>query len=258
MPSFYENEVKENEPILVSGNNGGLPSSPYIMSRYLTLKPNGDFVVGNPVGDKLYWDGLNLKATGSVISEIMADKIIMQGEPNRLTNNDSGGTTTIDYYDTKFQAESAGRASRYSDLIIDASKDFTIAFVAKFNHSTNQRIFIGLHSDADKILTSSAQVEGHAGINIENATAVYSNADGTTQKTTAIDNGITLTNYNTYKIVKTGSSIKFYVNSILKATHLVNIPTNTLYLLFSIQETAAAGVAKTMNVYNNFVITNAL
>ena len=53
-------------------------------------------------------------------------------------------------------------------------------------------------------------------------------ADGTTQQETDVSAGLTLTNWNTYRIVFiAGTSVKFYINDVLKATHTTNIPSGT-------------------------------
>ena len=214
------------------------------------------FSIGDPNADNLIWDGTNLLISGSGFGQFVSDKITKIGDMGEMTNNDSAGTTTINYFITSFVAgSSSARASRYSDQSLDPSKDFSFTFIAKFNSTLyqNQTLFIGLHND-----TSMTMTKDHTGIYVTHTSSYYSTGDGTTQQTTAIT-GITMGNYNVYKIVRVGASVKFYVGGVLKATHSTNIPTGTVALLMFDCENVLGGASnKQMSVYHNFVITNAL
>jgi hypothetical protein len=59
-------------------------------------------------------------------------------------------------------------------------------------------------------------------------TLYASNGNGATETRTDISSGLTLTNWNKYRIVWTAAtSVAFYVNDILKATHTTNLPSGS-------------------------------
>lgn len=69
----------------------------------------------------------------------------------------------------------------------------------------------------------------------DGGTLYAATADGTTATTTDISAGITLTNFNVFKIVvNPGVDVKFYVNGTLKATHTTNIPSDANTFLMGI------------------------
>jgi hypothetical protein len=71
--------------------------------------------------------------------------------------------------------------------------------------------------------------EKHAGFRTINRRVWASNADGTTEKAT--DTGVDLGQGSVDRLdmVGTGSSIKYYVNGVLKATHTENLPASWSY-----------------------------
>lgn len=73
-----------------------------------------------------------------------------------------------------------------------------------------------------------------------------SNADGTTQTTTTVT-GVTATDDNLYEIRYTSTSITFYVNGVLKATHTTNIPTSitTSYIQIGMSRDGGSGTYTT-------------
>ena len=84
-------------------------------------------------------------------------------------------------------------------------------------------LFLGLHSAAATIPTTAR----HIGFFIDAGVAYTSSSDGTTQETTDISSSITLTSLNNLRFVfDAGTSIKFYVNDTLVATHTTKIPSS--------------------------------
>jgi hypothetical protein len=84
----------------------------------------------------------------------------------------------------------------------------------------------------------------HISFKMINGTLYASNANGATQ--TIVTTGVTISpgvNYNLY-IEYDGTSVRFYVNGILKVTNSTNIPTNELfYISYYIQTTATSSCA---------------
>lgn len=86
-----------------------------------------------------------------------------------------------------------------------------------------------------------SDISKHIGFKIINGEIYATNADGTTE--TATDTGVSWQaawDGGTLAIVGDGSSIKYYVNNVLKATHTTNIPPNYNYRIWcGIKNTAA-------------------
>ena len=85
---------------------------------------------------------------------------------------------------------------------------------------------IGLvNSGADLYAAQSSVTDSARFVSI--AGTIYAvTANGTTNTNTNISSGITFGDWNTYEIVALpGTSVKFYINGTLKATHTTNLPT---------------------------------
>ena len=74
---------------------------------------------------------------------------------------------------------------------------------------------------------TSTWTQKHIGFILDGTVLYASNADWTTQTKTDISSGVTATAHNFLRAVRVGSSILFYVNGTLKATHTTNLPTGT-------------------------------
>jgi hypothetical protein len=95
------------------------------------------------------------------------------------------------------------------------------------DQTTNQDAFwgVGTSGGGNPQPLNGALTGDHYGFIIDDATIYASNADGTTQTRTDISGSVTFTNYNTYRIVfDAGTSVSFYVNDVLVATHTTNLP----------------------------------
>ena len=91
----------------------------------------------------------------------------------------------------------------------------TLVDVAEFD------AFVGLHGAATTVPTTAK----HIGFYFDNGTIYASNANDTTQTTTNVSAGITVTNLNSYRFEwNNGTNIKFYINDTLVATHTTNLP----------------------------------
>src|SRR5690606_9161538 len=93
------------------------------------------------------------------------------------------------------------------------NESFDTTFTVAFGDTTSQDVFMGfLHQVFSSGVDANATYTGdHVGFYIEDGTLNTSSADGTTQETNDISSGITLTNYNVYRIVWTaGTDVKFY------------------------------------------------
>ena len=108
--------------------------------------------------------------------------------------------------------------------------------------------FFGLHSAATTIPTTAR----HIGFYYDGTTLYATSSDGTTQETTDISAGLTLTNNNALRFVwDNGTSIKYYVNDVLVATHTTKIPAGVT------TPPKIHAVAVYVNASREFIIKNA-
>lgn len=116
----------------------------------------------------------------------------------------------------------------YAEDIVDATNDFDITFTCAAAPAGGNEITIGIGdaSGAGGSIASSATIDG-AWIEVGFGGAFACNADGTTNTNTDITGAITITDYNTYRILRNGTDIEFYVNGTLATTHTTNLPIGT-------------------------------
>lgn len=116
--------------------------------------------------------------------------------------------------------------------------DHVLGFIASFDEaSADKDAFMGIgdNSMAPSNPTDGVATNQHVGFIVEDDKLYASNADGTTQTSTEIT-GTSIAAANSYRVEFTAAStIEFYVNGTLEATHSTNLPTGTsnFYLLFS-------------------------
>lgn len=186
---------------------------------------------------------------------------ILLDSNDRTFFTESGGTINELNIVTNIQsgAVSGNSAVIYSNNVLAGfplfsnNWDKNSFFSAHINlgSATLQDVFFGLGSGVTVSGANATNTTRHAGFWVEDATIYASNADGTTQTRTDVSAGITVTENNTYQIEITGgSSIKFYINGTLVATHTTNLPTGSstnFDLFFGIA--TATGEGRSLNVY---------
>lgn len=108
----------------------------------------------------------------------------------------------------------------------DWDKNLEILIYARTTETTNQDIFFGFYGDTMAAVPADAtDTTKHIGFFIQDGTLKASAADGTTQDGPTTIAGVTLTDWNVYRIVFTsGTDAKFYVNETLEATLNSNLP----------------------------------
>ena len=93
---------------------------------------------------------------------------------------------------------------------------------------------------------------------IFNGTLYASHGNGTTEYRTNVTSGVTITVPNYYRIVYTaGSSVKFYVNDVLKTTHAIGLPsgaTGFTSLQFRMRNPSSGSSTNRMIVSNNYTV----
>lgn len=126
-------------------------------------------------------------------------------------------------------------------------KDIIISFNAKFSSVTGQ-CGIGV-VDSTSALYDVTTSAGKLMFTWNGTTLNAVNGEATTNTTTDISSGLTLTNWNNFRIVYTyGTDIKFYVNNTLKATHTTNRPTSSNNGKFGIGFATTGKTAEIANV----------
>lgn len=155
-----------------------------------------------------------------------------------LTVNTTGGTTSGD------------KADAYSDANADASKNFTLVARIKFtNFGTNIVGGFGI--------TETVQDEDTSGTTIRVkfivvGTTLYTVTSGGSSVTSNnVTSGITITNFNLYKIQRSGSNIYFYINGTLVATHTTNLPTSSANkIMFGVANQGSPSTNGTVTFYS--------
>ena len=181
-----------------------------------------------------------------------------------LTENTTNGTitrslvvTTLDMAATAGHARLSSADTGYGDW----SDSFELTMVISISDTggSDTTFFFGLTDTGQNIVLDgfdTAEVKRHVGFFVDStgSTIISSNADATTQTTNAVS-GVTLGNLNVYRIRKTGSSIAFYVNDVLKNTHTTNIPASTQYHIeFGLDNGSSNAQDGTMVLGNNYLL----
>jgi len=136
---------------------------------------------------------------------------------------------------------------------LDASNDFTLGYLAKFT-TDGQANHRGGYIDGTLLVNTSVNTV-RACFELNGTTLYATTATGAAKTQTDVSGGITLTNYNAYKIVRVGSSVTFYINNTLVATNTTNLPTSTAdQIVFSSHMSGVGAGAATMRILNNFFL----
>lgn len=153
-----------------------------------------------------------------------------------------GGSGTINQTNSGLQLNTsitdASKASAYARIangtslaenVFNNSPEIMFHGFLTSSTATNYISIVAFGTSAGMPSTSAALVAKHVGFIVDTATLFSSNADGSTQTTTDISSGLTLTVPYTYAAVQTGATnAKFYVNTALKATQTTNLPSGQL------------------------------
>lgn len=205
--------------------------------------------IDNPVSD---WslvvddDGnkpANNATEGAVIDKLIWDRFTLAFQFVTLDGWNYTGTGVTLLSVAQVRMETGSTINTTKDLYAEHTDDNDNAgapganpemqTTVKLSHATSQNVKIVI-GDVDDVLIGFKIVDG-------TLYAVYT--DNSVTEYTTVITGITLTHWNTYRVVFIGgTSIKFYVNGILKHTATTNLPTNALttFADFQIKNTAAS------------------
>jgi len=194
----------------------------------------------------------------SLASVLQGSQQIMINTKGLLTKTTGAGTFnwTESAFSSVFSGNNgAGNYGYLAGATTDGSKDFSFTITA-ISLLQNGDCLMGLMSAYTDYPTAHILTAVHAGFIFQNLKVYASNADGTTQTVTDVTGAYTLSNYNTYTVKKVGSSIYFYINGTLVATHTTNLCTSAADSL-GINFQSQSGYASTENItyLNNFIYT---
>jgi len=124
--------------------------------------------------------------------------------------------------------------------------------------SAHVTFFFGVIMEDDLVGTNYTTdvIRRHIGFFIDNGVLYASNANDSAQ-TKSVINGYSLSQYNTYEIVREASRIDFYVNNILVATHttnLINAPDEQLRFCFGVDTGLFASRAGFLTIKNTYTL----
>lgn len=118
-----------------------------------------------------------------------------------------------------------GGVQKYAEFILDFANDFEVELRVAVPVGHTLAFGVSDFTTGTR-LTTDATAEG-AWFNISNTVIDAVNSDGASANTTDVTGATTPGNSNSYKIIKTGSSIAYYVNGVLETTHTTFISTST-------------------------------
>lgn len=185
--------------------------------------------------NKMTYDGAgNLTIIGKIYASqgVVNNGKVFTGAMNDglLESTTVGSALTRDLFVTKLSSTSS--PSKYShlysdDLIIeDWNSDFEVTWNIKITSgAANCFAFWGLKpKDADPQAPSLGDSAGFYLSSVDNKLYTW-NGDGASNTSTDVSASVTLTNANVFRMVYLGgTSIKYYINDVLVATHTTNLP----------------------------------
>ncbi|MDD5178321.1 MAG: hypothetical protein PHT54_03530 [Candidatus Nanoarchaeia archaeon] len=177
------------------------------------------------------------------LNTLFKSNIFIGSNSDGLTSTAAtGGGSVTRYLENTVLA--TGDNASFSTLVsvapgISSSIGQFICYV-KVSNSTQNEIFWGRASEVTGLLNG-VLTSSHVGFIVDRSGNLYaSSCDGVTQVKSDAITGITLTNYNIYRINFTGSALEFYINDVLKATISTHLDWNE-FISFAIANYNGAG-----------------
>jgi len=169
----------------------------------------------------------------------ITDEFFMIGSMNDGATETTNGSASItrkwamSYFDTGTTSTAIlqfPNIATGAELLGMENYDMEFTIIAKTTDSGNRNIFLGIEDGGfgTSVPGAATSTADHIGFFIHDTSVYASCANGSTQTKTDISGSVTETNYNVYRIVlDAGTSVKFYVNGTLLATHTTNLPAAT-------------------------------
>ena len=171
-----------------------------------------------------------------------------------FTETPGTGSITRTFITTELDSGATSSCSISGDATIDAASSFEFGVAMKMESISNIDGFIGIENWGSlNIANNGVETAKHIGFYVVEGVLYASNANNTTQTTTNISAGLTLTDYNVYRLEYTASTdVKFYVNETLVATHTTNLPAAAMGIPYLGVESQVG--TQMMILYNNYYI----
>lgn len=236
-----------------------LPTAQGASSTVLQNDGSGNLSWASVSAGGTYLSGVSSDASNCIVAvQNLADT----GYYTFTSNGSGSASAKVNMGNYKLTAGNA--AGRFTVVTPAASGtvDYSgkFGFVVSFNveATTSQDVYVGFDNggiidSATGVTVNATATNDHAGFYIEDGTLYASNGSGSAQTRTDITSGITLTDLNSYYLKGTASSIEFYVNNTLKATHTTNLP-NSVDGTFRMGIESQAAANKVLNINNGFPI----
>lgn len=143
--------------------------------------------------------------------------------PNSWTNDADGWLQALQPGDGG--GGGFGGVQRYTEFILDFAEDFSVEL--KVAVPSGHGIGFGVvdFTNGTRFTTDSTAEGGW--FDIDSTTIDAVNSNGTSSNTTDVTGGTDPTTLTSYKVVKTGSSIEYYVDGVLETTHTTFISSST-------------------------------
>jgi len=236
-----------------------LPTAQGASSTVLQNDGSGNLSWASVSAGGTYLSGVSSDASNCIVAvQNLADT----GYYTFTSNGSGSASAKVNMGNYKLTAGNA--AGRFTVVTPAASGtvDYSgkFGFVVSFNveATTSQDVYVGFDNggiidSATGVTVNATATNDHAGFYIEDGTLYASNGSGSAQTRTDITSGVTLTDLNSYYLKGTASSIEFYVNNTLKATHTTNLP-NSVDGTFRMGIESQAAANKVLNINNGFPI----
>lgn len=183
-----------------------------------------------------------------------------------LTETAGGGSITREAMGSYLDSATGSDCSLQTNVFSAPSSNFPLTWADNYEVSiiiateknVTQDVFIGLAGFSSTPANATSTTR-HAGFMIQDGTLYASNANGSAQNRTDISSGITITSFNRYQIVfVSGSSVRFYVNDVLKATHTLQVPSSGDVRLFMGITCQSGGSNQSLRVGNNYLVLSSV
>lgn len=263
-------------------NGSGLISDDIVVGQIVSVTYDGtDFIITSPITNKYLYTGALTLSTNDILyynGTSYTNTSIQQfiGSINTralllgLISFSTGGTGThgenVAYLPASTSSSSAGArsaASIYKEIATTGVSSTNLrAFEWNAYCSYEQAgadvaatgccfgiVPTSTYSFADIVNTGALSTNRGACFLYVNGVLTTATSDGTAAESTTI-NGITMTNYNSFRIVWNGTDTKFYINGTLVSTHATRVPKVGASAVGFGSNTATSGRTANFNIGN--------
>jgi hypothetical protein len=166
----------------------------------------------------------------------------------------AAGTTwpTLNGYTSSTSGSEARVAGGYTNYKTNQGRGWVFRFIAKASDLTNARYYFGVTNQTSTTMSAADDPAGdYAGFQFSSVrpdtNLMCVTKDGTTQRAT--DSGLAAdTNPHLFEIVATPTSVQFWIDGVLRATHAAELPRSAQAMRFAMTVTPTADEAKQVSL----------